>query len=165
MQAEELFLSSGKSAGVYYCTACKLVRRTKEEADDCCSPYKCQQCGKETERYHTICNSCQRKKEHVAEVARFEKAEKLSTFDGWLFHGDKYYETIGDLLDDIDDDADIPEYVWATTSCHFVRLDIGAVEELTVDGDSAYEYFDDTPCGIDELKTAIEEFNKASSLY
>jgi len=163
MQAQELFLASGKSAGVFYCTSCKVVRKTHEEAEDCCSPCKCQQCGVETEHYNTICKACQRKKERAAEVARFEKAEKLTSFDGWLFYGDKYYETMCDLLDDIDDDADIPEYVWATTVCHFVRLEIGAVEELSVDVDSAYEDFDSAPDGLDELKTSIEAFNKANA--
>lgn len=160
MQAQELFLSTGKSAGVYYCEKCKSVRKTKEDADDCCSPYKCQQCGTETERYYTICNSCQNKKEHAQELARFEKAEKLTSFDSQIFYNDKYYDSVGDMLDYIDGDP--PEYVWATTECHFVRLEIGKVEELSVDIDSAYEDFDEEPDGLDELKIAIEAFNKAN---
>jgi hypothetical protein len=163
MQAQELFLSTGKSAGVYYCTKCKLVRKTQAEAEDCCSPYKCQQCGTETERYYTICNSCLRKKEHAEELARFEKSEKLTSFCGWIFHNDRFYESIGDMLNDIDDDLDIPEYVWATTECHFVQLDICNVSELACNTDSAYEDFDSSDLdGIDELKIAIDEFNKAN---
>ena len=162
MNAQELFLKDGKSAGVYYCENCKLVSKTLAEADDCCSPDKCQTCGAEAERYRMFCNSCQRKKEHAAEMSRFAKAEKLTQFDGHIVNGDKFYESVADMLDDIDDPAYIPEYVWATKPCNFINLNIEDVLDMAITADEAYEDFDESLSGVDELKHAIAYFNEAN---
>src|ERR1035438_10465420 len=114
MNAQELFLKDGKSAGVSFCEKCKIVHRTKESADDCCMPYKCNVCGIEIERYRLTCNSCAINKDHQKEMALFEKAEKLTSFSGQINHSDKFYDCIEDMLDDIDDPSDYPEFVWAT---------------------------------------------------
>ena len=49
-----------------------------------------------------------------------EKAEKLNTWDGWVFYNDKYYETIEDLMEYLTSSGEeIPEYVYICKTVPF----------------------------------------------
>ena len=158
MNAKELFLKDGKSAGVYYCLKCKLVHKLIESAEECCKPYKCQDCGKVAPRYHVRCKQCANI--HTENV-RFQLAEKLTSFDGEVYFGDTFYPDLDYVMDELSEDP--PEYVWATKPVNFVSIRTDRITEMAVDEDEAYEDFDcDEILGVDELTAAIEAFNLAN---
>lgn len=154
MNATELFHADGKSAGIWYCAKCRVVARSREDAEQCCQPRKCE-CGSEVERGWICCNECRRKKDVARERERFEKAEKLTEWDGWVFCGgigsDGFSESLEDFYDNWADEHDgggeLPEYVWACKENHLVHADI------------AIENFDLNELdGLPELKAAINTF-------
>lgn len=164
MNAIELFLKDGKSAGVYYCEKCKIVNNSKEFSDQCCQNYLCKQCGKDTgSRFQLICNTCYNVKRIQGERVRFEKAEKVTEWSGPVYcegvgYNEGYASCVDDLLDDVEPE-DMPKYVWTCDSrptCDLDYYDI--IENATQD---AHEDFDSgTLEGEDELKSAIEKFNE-----
>lgn len=170
MNAIELYHQDGKSTGVFYCTQCRCVKRTKEEADKCCEPTKCQYCGKESGRQHYLaCESCDRANQAKKEADRFEKAEKKTEWGGWVYlegtGRDGYSESLSDFWDNWESDHDEgdekPAYVWACKKNHFAVADVSDITERIAD--DGYEDFDaDDLNGLEELKAAIEKFNEAN---
>ena len=78
MNAQELYLQSGKATGVFYCESCRGVHTSRESADNCSAPRKCA-CGTVIPRpYHLLCDSCETAKLEARERAAFEKAEKVT---------------------------------------------------------------------------------------
>jgi hypothetical protein len=166
MNATELYLKDGRSARIFFCARCRCVAPTEDLAGKCCQNYHCQVCGKDTgERGWLVCNACRCRGEEVKEASRFARAEKLSQWDGWIYAegvGDEYFDCVETMLEACDSDGlDAPEYVWACKENHFIQ---GAVSDITERvADEAYEGFDpDGLEGLDELKDAIEKFNKAN---
>ena len=158
MNGQELFLKDGKTAWVYYCSECKVVHKSIESADECCKPYKCTVCEGTAPRYHTMCKECYR---ITTENKRFEKAEKLTSFDGQVYCGDTFYPDLDYVMDELSEDP--PEYVWATKPVNFVSIRTDRITEMAVDEDEAYEDFEcDEILGVDELTAAIEAFNLAN---
>jgi hypothetical protein len=160
MNAIELFHADGKPCGIYHCEKCRIVKRTKEEADECCLPRICD-CGAECAQYYTVCDDCRRKKDIARERARFDAAEKVTTWDGPVCepHGDRYCRNLDELLELFDcDESAPPEYVWTCSERPVCNLDYGSIIEGAT-GD-AYEDFD--PGSLDgekELTEALEKFN------
>ena len=140
------------------------MSQIKDMAEQCCKPRICA-CGKECEPYRTICNGCLNEQQEKQEVTFFEKAEKLTAWDGWVYCegvNDDYFESVDDLLERCDDEGiDRPKYVWACKADHFVNADI---EDITSRlEDTAYEDFDFADlAGLSELKAALEAFNEAN---
>lgn len=163
MSAMELFQKDGKSAGIFYCSTCRCVAKTQGEAERCCQPYKCQKCGKECEKYWTICTECRKKEEAEKEQKRFDAATKIpaAEYSGWLYFTDKFYEGVEQLLEDNPDDS--PEWAWACTANHFARVDVDDTLQRIAEDEDAYEDFDSSDLrGIDELTAAVDAFNKAN---
>ena len=169
MNTTELFHQDGRSAGVFYCGECRLVHRTKELTDQCCAPNKCSICGKDKERYYTKCPACLHLAELQKEQERFEKAEKLTKWDGWVYlegtGSDGYSESVDAFIEDWEDNHDenepLPAYVWTCEENHFVNA---SVEDITQQmADSAYEHWEpDSLKGLPELQTALDKFNEAN---
>jgi hypothetical protein len=170
MNAIELYHQDGKSTGVFYCTTCRCVKRTKEEADKCCEPTKCQYCGKESGRQHYLaCESCDRANQAKKEADRFEKAEKKTEWDGWVYlegtGRDGYSESVEAFWDNWEcaaaADDEKPKYAWACKKNFFAVADVSDITERIAD--NGYEDFDpDDLNGLDDLKAAIEKFNEAN---
>ena len=172
MSPIELFTKEGKATGVYFCEKCRIVNTVKDVVERCCAPWKCETCGGDTKKYWTTCDDCRAKKEAEAERARFEKAEKLTSWNGWVFKDgtgrDGYSQSLGDFMDcyaeeqeNSDDPEPLPEYVWACKETRFVRADISDISSRI--DDDAYEDFEfDSLRGIPELKAALEAFNAAN---
>lgn len=160
MNAIELYHADGKPCGIYHCEKCRIVHRIKQLADECCLPRICE-CGAECQQYYTVCDDCRRKKDIAKERERFEKAEKVTVWDGPVTdpHGDRYGRNLDELLELLDyDEADPPEYVWTCHERPVCVLDYGRIIESAT-GD-AYEDFD--PGSLDgekELTEALEKFN------
>jgi len=116
MNAFELFMPDGKSAGIYACGKCRLVYSPKwfvednaselamGQAEKCCRPPVCNKCGVELPLHNgwVSCDKCRRERGMVEEASRFEKAEKISwsDWDGPVYceefagHHDGYFENL-----------------------------------------------------------------------
>ena len=160
MNATELFHADGKSSGIYYCGQCRIVHRERESAEQCCKPYICS-CGAECLKHWLICDDCRRKKDIAKERERFEKAEKVTAWNGAVAdpHSDRYGRNLDELLELLDyDEADPPEYVWTCHERPVCVLDYDTIIEHATN--DAYEDFD--PGSLDgkkELTEALEKFN------
>jgi len=170
MNATELFLKEGKSAGVWYCEKCRTVHSAAQLAEQCCQNYKCTTCGADAGKHYLRCESCRDKEDQEKERQRFEAAEKLTTWEGWIFcdgqgSNEGYFENIEEFMDWLSDEYEegIPEikYVWACKANHFVNADVGDITERM--NDVAWEDWDpETLNGLPELKAALDKFNEAN---
>lgn len=174
MNATELFHADGNSSGIFYCSECKRVAHSKQLAEQCCTPPVCRICGKETsQKYRLICRPCKIIKDENKEAARFEKAEKITSWDGPVFldgagYNEGYFPDFAELADWIDgEESELPRYyVWTCISLPICHLNCDKIiENATQD---AYEDWDtDSLMGVDELRSAMEAFNakNASQVY
>jgi len=170
MNATELFLKDGKTAGIFFCGKCRMVAHSQQMAEECCQSYKCQYCGKDTgTRHYTACDECRAANEAKKERERFEKAEKLATWGGWVYseglgYNEGFFPSIEDLLDYCLDEEVFPEYVWACKPNHFAVLDADSILQQMEESGEAYEDFErENLNGIEELKVAVEKFNEANA--
>lgn len=167
MNAKDLFLSDGKSAGVFYCSQCRIVHREIESAESCCRPNKCA-CGADCEKYYTLCPTCRVNQETEREAAKFSTAEKVTSWDGWVYceglGNEGFAQCVEELMEFADDpDGVLPAYVWTCDPVQFAHASVGDIlRHIEEDGES-YEDFDArTLDGIPELEKAIEAFNTAN---
>lgn len=167
MNAIELFHQDGKSAGVFYCVKCRIVRATQEAAETCCNNYLCRHCGKDTgSRSWLACDDCRSAENIRMEKERFEKAEKVTQWDGPVYregfgYRDGFAADLEDLLDDVEPD-EMPEYVWTCDTHPAVLLDYDSIIENATQ--EAHEDFDPATLGGEaELKAALDKFNEANS--
>jgi hypothetical protein len=164
MSAIELFKADGTTAGIFYCSECKVVARTKEEADFCHGERLCA-CGKTIKRYgsYKVCEECEHKewvlKESKKEWDRFEKATKITEAEytgDHVLDGDEFYEAI-----DRYEEGQEPEYVWACKTHGLPTVDL---EDVTCNLlDNMWEDAGTSDLnGLEELEAALTEFNKAN---
>jgi hypothetical protein len=177
MNAIELFHADGLRAGGYQCEKCRTVKRTKEEADQCCAPVKCAICGAQNVRqYHCNCDACDEKRSAEREVERFAKAEKVTEWEGAIYsegHGSNggFFANLKDFEDwlahEEEDDGSQPvrpEYVWTCDDKQFCHLDYDHIIENATQ--EIYDGWDaGNLSGAKELKAAIEAFNEANQDY
>jgi hypothetical protein len=169
MAAIELYHQDGHSAGIYYCSECKIVARTKEEAEHCHGERLCISCGKQFKRYgyYKLCEECEHKewteKEQKKEQERFEQATKITEDEytgDHVYCGDDYYESVEYAVDQFLPGQE-PEYVWACKPTRLPRVDLEDVTSNLLDN-----MWDDADIndlnGVEELETALEAFNKAN---
>ena len=157
---------------------------SRKSAERCCKPIICNICGlpvptikRET---YTECpmhhDECRHKRDAEREKELMEKAEKLETWDGWVFYdgpGSPYdgqfacnieeiMDSIKEAIEDEDNEmteADRPEYAFVCKSVHPVPLDIQDYYER-VDDVACTENGYDNLAGTAELEKAIAEFNE-----
>ena len=144
----------------YKCTDCAKVYWTEESAEVCCAPKFCEACGVEVPQYRILCYAC-------ADKRRYERAEKITEWDGWVFaeglgYMDGYFRDIGELIEYCEDDEiDIPEWVFACKpKRHELDIDT-ALEYMTED---AYEDAYGDLRQVDELREFVREWNKAQDI-
>lgn len=170
MNATELFLKDGKDAGIFFCEKCRQVAASQYLADRCCKEYLCSKCGNATGgRIWLVCDACRAADESAKERERFEKAEKLTAWDGWVYlegtGREGYSESLSDFYDNWGDNHDEggepPKYVWACQPRKIVKAHLDDILEPMMD--DAYEDFDpETLNGLDELQAALDKFNAAN---
>lgn len=166
-EAIELYKKDGSAAGIFYCSECRVVFKTKEEAGNCHGERHCE-CGKLIDdKFRSSCPECTSKvwaeRETAKEMERFENAHKLSAseYEGdMVYVGEKFYESVEDAIDQYLEGQE-PEYVWA---CRNVGVPIassdGIVESLV---ENMWEDADSSDLnGLDELDEAIGKFNEAN---
>lgn len=167
MNATELFHADGKPSGVFYCSKCRRTAPSEHLATRCCEPTICA-CGIVCEDlWHVTCRQCQVKKEVEREAQRFEKAEKVTQWDGFVYcegcGNEGYCENVSVMIEDLENnDLEVPAYVWTCLPRRFAVIDVAdIVERICEDG---YDDFDSGDLsGLEELKAAIEVFNNANT--
>lgn len=172
MNAQELFKRVSnedvyfETVNRWFCGKCGQIKHDKNLAESCCKPAVCD-CGKEIEeKYYTSCKICRFENDRKREQNRFNKAEKLTEWDGPVFlegyGNDGYCSDLSEFLDYISDE-EIEEneikYVWCCEEVPLANLDIDEV--LNNHTEEAYEGFSiDDFNGLDELRAAVDIFNK-----
>lgn len=164
MNAIELFHQDGKPAQVWYCGKCRNVAASQILTEKCCKPNICD-CGKECEKqYYTICDDREKLKREQRTLDRFNSAEKIDKWDGWVYsdgHGynDGYASTIEEIIDYCKDGGiDIPDYVWTCTEHRFAHICLDNI--LQNIEENGYEDFSaENLKGVKDLKIAIDNFN------
>jgi hypothetical protein len=172
MSAIELYHQDGHSAGIFYCSQCRCVARTIEEAEACHGEHKCA-CGKDLTGqpyYKTQCDDCDnkawRERQTREEFARFEKATKIKesewTGDQVYTDDDRYFADVTEAIEHCEaDGGETPEYIWVAKN-QGVRL--ATIEDLAER--LLEDMWEDAELGdlngVDELQAAIDAFNKAN---
>ncbi len=168
MNPIQLFHADGQPAkDTHYCGECRIIHATKHLAEQCCVPPKCEDCGEPAAQYYTVCDSCREKRAAERERERFEKAEKVTEWDGPVYleglGGDDYVANAADIEELLynygDDDRPRPEYVWTCHSVSFAQVDLNAVIENIAE--NSYDDWDESDLeGTEELGKAIGAFNE-----
>ena len=154
MNAQELFLKNGISANVWYCSECRFVKRDIETATDCCVKNNCKYCGKLVEEKYWLAHR------ECIEKDKMEKAEKLDIWDGGVFYEDKYYTNTNELVEALEGDEYIPEYVYICKIIPFPAIEMDCLIESIEE--SSYGEIGDQLNGLDKLTEAINEFNETN---
>ena len=153
-----------KPCGIFYCSKCRSVHGSQKEANECCVPRLCA-CGKQLERYQTICDQCQEAKEVKCEQDRFNAAKKVheSEYTGSrIFYNDKFYSDVESLLEQLEDDGvEPPSYAWACENVGIPKASLSDVTDRVVE--NMWEGASESDLnGLDELEAAINAFNDAN---
>lgn len=167
MNATELYLKDGRPTGVYFCSVCRGTYRDKEPAEECCSLHKkCVGCGELISRKSPkiACPACVAKKRDAQEQERFNKAAKVSEWDGMIYsegHGGEYFHDLDEFVEwMMDESLDLPEYVWTCDQQRVVDVDVSVIVNHIGDSELAPDDFDEEDLnGLDELQGAIIKFN------
>lgn len=166
-QAVPLYHADGKHSGVFYCSECRAVFNSEDQAASCHGMRECQ-CGNKIERrYSPVCDACQRlewkRKSAEEERNRFDAAKKISAAEymgGMVYSCNRYYADVDEAIDQYLEGQE-PEYVWA---CKDVGIPMATSENI-VDNllDNMWEDADPSDLnGLDELDEAIKAFNEAN---
>lgn len=164
MNAQQLFLADGKSAGAWYCGECNIMHslqhapigrgdvtytreqrleKARETAERCCN-YRCEQCGEKAKQFHDLCDKC-RDASWRAEAIRkeqesFAKATERTDYDGPFMFDDHCFDSVEDVLEHCEcREIDVPEYLWIPERIKFEmdadRIIENALEEHHEDAD------------------------------
>lgn len=168
LNAIELFLSTGKSAKVWACGKCKLVKKDEEDAKLCCEPWTCKNCGLHCDQYRTLCESCDQHRRGLIKARRMEAAVEVTDYDGWVFceeidgHNNGYWPSLGEFQDYMFDDFEhsSPEFVYCCTpeTKEICITDVVQTMLCDIDDEMADNFFDSLE-GMAELEAAVEKWN------
>jgi hypothetical protein len=172
MEAQELYLKDGKSTGIFFCSICRTVHRSKEEAESCCV---CSECRSNKQLPHsTLCTECKARRN--IELAAMEADKKKEILDkaevvrDWkfLWFNDKMYKDVDILLDDCqNENISIPEFVHPMKPITFEGFDLSVLLDDFTDN-IMIEDMDSNDIashlkGLDQLQEAFRKFNEANS--
>jgi len=153
----------------WLCGHCRAVHASKDLADGCvycCCSYCKLPTDKPHQTYHDACADAMLAK---VERDRFEKAEKLTDHDGWVYcdgiaHNNGYFPSLAELIADLEDDEidpkEWPEYAWTCAAIPFQTPCVDTIiENITSDMfEDAVEHIN----GREELKAALAAFGEAN---
>jgi hypothetical protein len=178
MNPVELFKKDGTPANAWVCGVCGKIYAANSSAEGCC---RCYICGEVIEQgkigkgdFSSYHGKCWDKQQDKIRAERIAKAEKLETWDGWVYNEgpgggpnddyaasmDELVEYLENLLSDGDIDlADWPEYVFV---CNVENCAISLREVLDNVAERMFEDWEDQLNGEGELQKAIDKFNEAN---
>ena len=175
-----------KPTNVWYCSNCKSVYQSEQDANNCCNCYYCKTLvdgknnndkNKSLFSYHAKCwdeEQCRSRLE--TRQFRFEKAIKIDAknYNGWVYHegsgyNEGFFESIEDFIDwwyceyenmDGKLEQELPDYVWACNEVQFSAPDFERIIEW-----SCEDKWEDMPNYINgkkELQEALDKFQEAN---
>jgi len=161
MNAQELFLKDGSSAKVWYCSECRMVKKTEDEAERCCKKHDCRICGEPVDSPNWMVHRECKRSETI------DRAQKMEAWDGWVYCeglGNDFFESMDALMQEaFDSDAELPEYVFICKPIQFKAPDIEDIiaQCLSDHYEDAYDAINSKSYTI--LSRALSEFEKANS--
>lgn len=167
MNAKPLFVEDKTDVVAYFCSECRIVKKTSQEAEDCCKPKLCD-CGKEVRQYYSVCDTCldisriKKEKEKLSKATRI----KVPTTDAVYSEGasNEGYVFFDGLEDEFEDDSEMPLYVYDCTMQTWGGLDLDEILENAFDGDW-HEDAVDSVVKHDELAKYLKSWNEKQDLY
>lgn len=120
------------------------------------------------DEYQRIKDHCFEAYQRKKEEHRFEKAEKLTTWDGWVYYGDKYFPSLEELFDHLasvcDSEEDWPEYVWAARPTVVIgKFDAWEICESYVSDNGWEDMSENDLHGLPELQADLDRFTAANA--
>jgi hypothetical protein len=167
MAAIELYKQDGKQAGVFFCSECRSVFVSEEQANGCHGDRFCG-CGEKLiQRFVSLCSACEsrnrRAEEREREAQRFEKALKVQESEyasDMVSDGDNFYDSVEEAVDQYLEGQE-PEYVWATKNVGVPLANSDGIVESILE--NMWEDADSSDLiGLEELDAAIAKFNEAN---
>ena len=174
MKPQELFLKDGKSAGVFYCSNCKCVNKTKEGADGCCRCSRCEE--KPTAKNSCMCMECRTiwqrestEQNNAKEAAALAVAELVKRCE-YFWYNDKMYSEVDSLIDDCEcEGCSIPEYAFVMKPVYFKGFSLEGMFDDENENNMCEDLdIRDKLVGIEQLMRAMGTFNienKNSIIY
>ena len=132
MNAKQLQLEDGTKVEAFRCGECGLIysEHTPYSAERCCV---CQDCGASTHKEHGgarshLCQKCWGPHYAKLDADRLERATEIPDYAGpVVIDGDRYFQTMDDLLEHLEEDGDErPEFVH-TCHIHSYSLDAESI--------------------------------------
>ncbi|BCM88766.1 hypothetical protein IAD21_00608 [Abditibacteriota bacterium] len=162
MNAIQLLTTKKRPSGWWQCQAerCGLLHHSQDAAECCC---RCSVCGQPIERGKFRHPECQKQIDVQALADRIQKAEKLTTWDSWVFwdgwgHKEGYFESLDDLKNHAEwKGLELPEWVFVTEQQPFNSASIDDIRDR-IESDGYEDVWADCE-GVSELEKAIETFN------
>lgn len=141
----------------------------RAQAEECCTPVKCD-CGKTCEqKFHTACNQCIADREKAKFARKLAAAKRYTVGEAprgpVMLDGDRFEPTVEDLLSTLScDDRDREDFPLIAWLCDETtpQMDVGRVIEdfharLEISSECDVE---DVTTDLDKLCDAIEKWNK-----
>ncbi len=146
----ELKWEDPKKVELYKCSLCNRAYVELSNAQSCCKPSLCEECGKNTPKHILLCNDCMQKRD-VARAEKLTLSEYNKLYPEYpLIIGDDYYFDEELLLDEYYDEPEKPKYAWGAQKTD-VQLSLDypteileecMVEELSFPEEAFKAYYD-----------------------
>jgi len=165
----------------WFCTNCGTVHATEKDAKRCttkrpyntdpgkfCTEWACEDCGEPASPYQWYCSKCLRKRQGVREAENLAKAQVVIAAadypnDQGVVWDSNYYQCLEDFADHCDNrDIELPDRVWATEPRFFTISIESILEHAFEEWSEGCDDAEPNWSGEDELKVAVEVFNKAN---
>lgn len=156
---------------IWGCGTCKISASSFEQAQSCCAPWVCEECGKEVTSY---CKECSDKKQWAKDKALYDKAKKVTyaEYAGVMLycdHCENYYDDVDGFLDGHDDTDDPPTWAWGTYEKKF-RIDAddmleGQLEREEMHEDAMSHYSKEAITALQLMLDSWTENNPVNTYY
>lgn len=162
MNAKQLHLNDGNPVEAWRCSECGLIYSEKQpySAERCCT---CRNCGASTHdpkrgSRQYVCDKCWVPYHAKKDQESLDRATVVEDYDGPIYDGDRYYESMDDYVD-MKDGEELPEFVYA---CDVIPFSLDADDILTNIKENANLEDDVDLNGVDEFERACKAFNDAN---
>lgn len=163
MNPKQLHLPTGEPANAWQCSNCKVIYGEREpySSERCCICHDCK-CVMPKDRKASFCNKCWGPHYAGVDADRLAKAELVENYDGPVCDGNRYWRTLDDYLDEMEEGEEKP--FLHTCIVHHYQLDAESILQNMLENANVdeYEYGEVELHGQKELVDAIEAFNAAN---